>query len=232
MTQSIRPFVLVAFACLPPAAAVAQDTADGQVWIQGVALGRLSEHWRSHIEVQPRWFDDASELGLVIVRSAIGRQATPRLTIWFGYAWVPRTLGEGVRHEQRIWEQLSMVLPEIAGWRPTARIRLEQRWQPDPWDGTSHRLRMMARAQRSLRSNSRWQLATYDELMVTLDETRLGPRQGFDRNRLYGGIVRTVNPWVTLEGGYIWEHTALPVGRRNDHVALGVVTLQWPRLSQ
>lgn len=226
-----RAFVLLV--CAWSAPVFAQDAQDGQLWIQGLALGRVSEHWRSHIEIQPRWFDDASELGLTIVRTAIGRQITPRLTVWLGHAWVPRTQGDGVRHEQRIWEQLSIVLPAVGGWTTTGRLRLEQRWQPDPWDDGSHRLRIMARTQRPFRPGSRWQFATYDEWMVTFDETPRGPLQGFDRNRLYGGIMRTLNSTVTLEGGYVWEHTALPgSGSRNDHVALGVVTLQWPKSSR
>lgn len=207
-----------------------QDTPDGQIWIQGIAVGRLSEDWRSHIEVQPRWVDDGSELGLTIVRTAIGRQVTPRVSLWLGHVWVPRTQGEGVRHEQRIWQQLLAALPAAGGWSPTLRMRLEQRWQPDPWDGVSHRVRAMLRAQRPLRPQSRWQIAVYDEVMVTFDETPRGPLQGFDRNRVYGGIIRALSPTVAVEAGYVWEHAALAgPGSRNDHVAMGVVTLQWPR---
>lgn len=212
-----------------PAPARAQDTGDRQVWLQALAVGRLSENWRSHVEVQPRFFDDASELGLTLVRTAIGRRITPRLTLWAGHAWVPRTLGVGVRHEQRVWEQVSLALPVAAGWTPTARLRLEQRWL-QPWDGTSHRVRTMGRVQRALGSGSAWQVAAYDELMVTLGDTGQGPERGFDRNRLYGGVMRQVGPVVTLEAGYLWEHSRLAEGvSRNDHALVGVVTLQLPR---
>lgn len=217
------------FVCLFPALTAAQDH---QVWTQVTAQGRLSENWRSHIEVQPRWMDDASELGLVIMRTAIGRQITPHLTVWGGYVFEPRTLGPGVRYEQRIWEQLSIAPPTVGGWKPSGRIRLEQRWQDVLWENTSHRLRFQGRMQRPLAAKSPWQFATYDEVMVTLDETRLGPRQGFDRNRVYGGIMRSINSSLTLEAGYIWEHSTLTAtASRNDHILSTVVTVQWPKLT-
>ena len=37
-----------------PALAGAQQNPDRQVWVQALALGQLSENWRSHVEVQPR----------------------------------------------------------------------------------------------------------------------------------------------------------------------------------
>jgi len=208
--------------------AAAQPDPDRQVWIQGLALGQLSENWRSHIEVQPRWFDDSSELGLTIVRTAIGRRLSPRVTVWLGHAWIPRTFGEGVRHEQRIWQQLSLAGPVLGGWTTSGRLRVEQRWL-EPWDGLSHRVRMMARAQRPLAPTSPWGVWAYDELMVTLDDTPQGPQDGFDRNRLSAGISRRVSPLVSFDAGYVWERGVAGAGRRNDHVALGVLYLNWPR---
>jgi hypothetical protein len=221
--------LLLAVCLLCPASAVAQDRQDFQVWAQALAVGQLSENWRSHLEVWPRWFEDGTELALVIVRTAIGRQITPRLTGWAGYAWVPRPLGDGVRHEQRTWQQLSLALPGAAGWTMSSRLRLEQRWQ-DPWDGSSHRFRGLVRGQRPFATGSRWGIAVQDELMITFDDTPGGPIQGFDRNRLYAGLVRSMTPAATIEAGYLWEHSALAgPGARNDHVASAALTLQWPR---
>lgn len=218
--------------CLLPAAVVsarAQSTHDAQLWVQTLALGRVGD-WRTHVEVQPRVFDDVSELGLVILRGAVGRALTPRVSAWLGYAWIPRTFGPGVRHEQRIWQQLLVTPPAVAGWTPSVRVRLEQRWQNEPWDGASHRLRTLVRAQRPIDAARRWQVAGYNELMVTFDETPDGPRQGYDRNRFYSGLMRTVTPALTVEGGYIWEHSPIDgPGSRHDHAAIVVATLQWPR---
>lgn len=208
--------------------AAAQQNPDRQIWVQGLALGQLSEAWRTHIEVQPRWFDDGSELGLTIVRYALGRRLSPRATVFLGHAWVPRTFGDGVRHEQRLWQQLSLAGPVVGGWATSARLRLEQRWL-EPWDDASHRLRTLVRAQRAVAAGSPWGVWAYDELMVTFDDTGRGPSSGFDRNRLAGGLSRRFSPAVSVDAGYLWERAVFGAGRRNDHIAIGVVNLAWPR---
>jgi hypothetical protein len=212
-----------------PATALAQDNPDTQIWVQVLALGQLSDRWRSHVEVQPRLFDDASELGLTIVRTAIGYQVRPRVSLWVGHAWVPRTFGAGTRHEQRVWQQASLTGPRVAGAATTVRIRLEQRWL-DPWADASHRLRMMGRVQRPVRTGSPWGVFAYDEAMVTLDDTALGPARGYDRNRLSGGVSRRVAPVASVDLGYIWEHTSTGGSpHRNDHIAIGVLNLALPQ---
>ena len=213
---------------LSAAAASAQDSPDAQVWVQLLALGRVGEHWRTHVEVQPRFMNDASELGLTIVRTAVGRQVAPRVTAWLGHAWVPRTLGPGTRHEQRVWQQLLVTVPAVGAWTSSARLRVEQRWQ-EPWDGTSHRGRLLLRAQRPVGRGGRWSLFAYDEAMVTLDRTPRGPVRGYDRNRLSAGLVRRFSPVVSTDLGYIWENAAIPGGHRNDHVVIAVLNLAAPR---
>lgn len=213
---------------LPARHAVGQPNPDRQAWVQALAIGQLSERWRSHVEVQPRIFDGASELGLTIVRGALGRVVHPRLTVFAGYAWVPRTYGDGVRHEQRLWQQLSLTGPGLGRWTTSGRVRLEQRWL-DPWADTSHRLRLMARAQRPVGGRG-WGVYAYDELMVTLDDTASGPQDGFDRNRLSAGVSRRVSPVMSFDAGYLWERGVFNGdGRRHDHIAIAVVNVSLPR---
>lgn len=227
MRRILTTLVAVLVVSAGAAPAHAQPNPDRQIWLQALALGQLSEAWRVHLEVQPRFQDDASELGLTIVRYAIGRRVTPRVTAWVGHAWVPRTLGDGVRHEQRIWQQLSITGPTLGRWSTTGRARLEQRWL-DPWADASHRLRLMARAQRPV-GRAGFGVYAYDELMLTLDDTARGPASGFDRNRLSAGVSRRVSPAVSFDAGYLWERAVFGAGRRNDHIAVGVLNLSWPR---
>ncbi len=219
--------LVVVLVTLAAATAAAQDNPDRQVWGQVLALGALGDHWRTHVEVQPRVMNDASELGLTIVRTGLGRRVTPRMTLFLGHAWIPRTLGAGVRHEQRLWQQMSVSAPAVAGWSPSLRLRLEQRWLA-PWPDTAHRARVMVRGQRALASTP-WSLFAYDELMVNLDRTTGGPARGFDRNRVAGGVTRRWSPVVSADLGYLWEHSAIPAGRRNDHVVVVVLNLSVPR---
>lgn len=211
-----------------PGAAAAQDNPDAQMWIQMLAVGDLANNWRTHIEVQPRFMDDASELGLTLIRTALGRSIAPRLSAWIGHAWVPRTLGADTRHEQRIWQQLLAAPPPVSGWTPSIRFRMEQRWLA-PWNGVAHRLRLLTRAQRTLGTARRWGVFAYDEVMVTLDRTPRGPSRGYDRNRLSAGVVRRFSPTASTDVGYIWENTAIVEGRRNEHIFVAVLNLAVPR---
>jgi hypothetical protein len=206
-------------ACLVPTAASAQDTVDGQVWLQVVATVRLSENWRLHLEEQPRWYEDASESYQVITRTALGRRLGSRASLWGGYAWVAKPPGEGVTHEHRIWEQLSATFPDVATFTPSIRLRLEQRFQ-DGWADNSHRLRMMGRAVRPLNEQKSWSLVGWNELFVTFDDTAAGPWQGVDQNRLFGGVLRQFNAKTGLEFGYMWTTSEAPdQARTHAHVA-------------
>lgn len=210
--------------------AFAQDTQDGQLWMQALASGQISPNWRTHLELQPRVFDNSSELGLTIIRVALGRQIAPRLSVWGGYAWVPRSLGPVTVHEQRLWQQVSLTLPPARRWAPSARIRLEQRWLGQ-WGDTVHRLRLMARAQRPIVEGGPWHIAIYDEAMITLDTTTPGPFRGYDRNRLFGGLGRRLSPTFTAEFGYMWENSTLRgPQQRNEHVTSLVLNVAWPRV--
>lgn len=199
--------------------AAAQSVHDAQLWTQVVVTPHLAPDWMVHLEAQPRWSEDMSELNQVILRTALGRQVTDRISVWGGYAWIPRTLGPGTEHEHRIWEQLSATLPDAGKWTPSIRIRLEQRFL-EQWGDSSHRLRMMGRLVRPIDAQRRWLLVGWNELMLTLDDTAPGPWQGVDQNRLFGGLARRFNPKVTLEGGYLWQTLEPPDGVRfNAHVA-------------
>jgi hypothetical protein len=207
--------VILVFCLGLPVAAMAQDTVDSQLWLQVVATLRLSENWRVHLEEQPRWYENWSEPYQIITRGALGRRVTPRVSLWGGYAWVAKPPGEGVQHEQRIWEQLSATFPTVAQWTPSLRLRVEQRFQ-DSWSDVSHRIRVMGRGVRPLDAERRWSLVGWDELMLTTDDTGGGPAQGVDQNRLFVGTLRQFSPAVGLEFGYLWV-TSEPPGSARTH---------------
>lgn len=198
---------------------------DTQLWTQVVATVSLSDAWLTHLEGQSRWADDITEHDQLIVRTAIGRRLPHRVTLWAGHAWTPRTRGPGTLHEQRLWQQLSATLPAAAGWTPSLRVRLEQRFL-DTWADNSHRLRMRGRLVRPIDEKGLWSLALSDELFLTLDDTARGPWQGLDQNRAYGGILRRLSPKATIEGGYLWQTTKPPTSTRTHaHVAVVLVNL-------
>jgi hypothetical protein len=215
----MRRRLALAFVIVLPGLAAAQDTVDAQFWMQTLATIRLSENWRLHLEEWPRFSDDEGGAFQIITRTALGRRVGQRATLWGGYAWVAKPPGPGVTHEHRIWQQLSAVFPDRARWVPSIRVRLEQRFQ-DGWADASHRLRTMGRFVRPVAADRRWSLAAWDELMVTLDGTEGGPSQGYDQNRLFGGLLRQFSPAVGLEFGYMWQTTNPPASpATHAHVA-------------
>jgi hypothetical protein len=198
----------------------AQSAHDTQLWLQLIVTPEIARDWLVHLEAQPRWSEDASELNHVILRGALGRRLNSRVSVWGGYGWIPRTLGPGTRYEHRLWQQLSAVAPPLARWAPSLRVRLEQRFL-DGWADNSHRIRLMGRVVRPLDAAGRWNLAVSNEAMITFDETMGGPYEGFDQNRLFGGVMRRLTPRASLEGGYLWQTIEPPAEPRfHGHVAL------------
>lgn len=217
MTRSIA--LVVGALTLFSSPSSAQDAVDGQLWIQVLATGRLSENWRWHLEEWPRLSEDAGGPFQIITRTALGRRISDRATLWGGYAWVAKPPGPGVAHEHRTWQQLTATFPAIEQWAPLMRLRLEQRFQ-DTWEDSSHRLRLMGRVVRPLDDTRMWSFATWNEFFVTFDETERGPWQGVDQNRLFAGLLRQLNAKAGLEFGYLWTTTRPPASdRRHAHVA-------------
>jgi hypothetical protein len=217
----VRFVLLLALVFTLPTAARAQDPADTQLWALGIATLQPTEDWRVHLELQPRFGDTISGVDTVLSRWAVGRQVTPRVSVWAGHAWAANIRDTGNLHEQRLWQQLSVAFPQAGGWSPSLRMRLEQRWL-DQWDGTSHRVRALGRFVRPLTADGVWSLAIWDEVFITLDDTPNGPQEGFDRNRLFAGVVRRLSPQATLEMGYLMQLVHIPaVGSRPQaHAAL------------
>jgi hypothetical protein len=200
--------------CLP-AASLAQVQSDTQQWTLLLATLRPTADWRLHLELQPRFGDDVSALDQMLTRWAVGRQISPRASVWGGHAWVANIRATGNIHEQRLWQQVSVALPSAGAWTPSLRIRLEQRFV-EQWADSSHRVRALGRLVRPLDGEGRWSLAVWDELFVTLDETQAGPPQGVDRNRLFGGVRRRLAPQASVELGYLWQAARPRVGPRQD----------------
>jgi hypothetical protein len=225
--------LIVGLALLVPQGVRAQTSLpavhDTQLWLQGLALVPVGEHWTLHGEIQPRWNEDLSHFDQGILRGAIGRRVGSRVTLWGGYAYTPRWIGGDRLDEQRTWEQASITLPAAGKWAPSLRLRQEQRFLEE-WGDASHRFRAMARIVRPLGASG-WSLALWDEYMVTLDDTVGGPRQGFDQNRVFAGALRKLTAEVSLEGGYIWQYLPSNAvrGVRHGHTAFVWVTFAPPR---
>jgi hypothetical protein len=218
----------LAIAAAPPAAFAQEAPAvhDLQLWTGTVVTVSHSDKWVTHHEFQSRWSEDISAHDQLLIRNAVGRRLSKRVTIWGGHAWTPRSLASGWTHEQRIWQQLSATLPAAGAWTPSIRIRQEQRFF-DSWGDVSHRLRLLGRAMRPVDAKKLWSIVAYNEIMFTLDDTEGGPAQGIDQNRLFGGVQKKFSPRANLEGGYLWRTSDAPgeAPRHHDHVLSATLNL-------
>jgi hypothetical protein len=217
--------LLAVLLCAPMWAQAQPPPADTQVWLLGLATLTPGD-WRIHLEAQPRFGEDVAGVDQVLSRWAVGRQVTSRVSIWGGHAWAASVRPSGNLHEQRLWQQLSAVLPDAGAWTPSLRLRLEQRFLGQ-WENSSHRFRALGRVVRPLDQQGTWSIAIWDEVFVTLDDTPGGPQQGYDRNRFFAGALRRLSPYATLEAGYLLQTVNYPVvgSRPQAHAAFAWLNL-------
>ena len=148
-----------------------------QLWLQVVATLRLSEKWRLHLEEQPR-LDDADGPTQIIARTALGRrrhrgQRLGRLRVGC------QASGQGCPTSSASGTALRDVshrgaVDALAA--PADRAALS-----GSWSGASHRIRVMGRGVRPFDAGARWSLAVWNELLLTVDETTVGPARAWTR---------------------------------------------------
>lgn len=170
---------------------------------------KLPSSFLAHLEVQPRFsdLDEDGHIDQLILRPAIGYQLTEDLSIWQGYAWVGNF---NQRHtppqspffqESRIYQQV-LYSHKFELFKLASRTRLEERWI-ERVDGTAVRFRTMLRGQYPLPMAPEWALVASDEIFIHLNTVGArGPEAGFDRNRFFVGLNRTVSKNFNMDVGY------------------------------
>jgi hypothetical protein len=225
----IRRATLVALAATTLLLAAGQARADDldddfQVWAPAILqLDIGPKVLRGWFEVQPRFDEDAGQLGVLLTRPALGVYVRPWLTAWAGYAYVERLRPE-YAHEHRAWEQLqaNATVDEESGTKVMARLRVEHRLREGE-DPVAHRVRLLVRAQRALADLKPMSLhgIVWNEVFVGLNTVKWGPASGFDRNRSFIGLGLQMIPEARFEVGYMFE----VAHRRGDADELGAHAL-------
>lgn len=205
------------------APARAQVLSDERLWVNVTAQERAGTEspWRWYLETQGRSRDGVSGLDMVLVRPAVAYDLTGRFSVWAGYGFTPLYPPTGgALNENRTWQQLLWSGP-AGGVTLQLRTRLEQRWM-EGGGAVSWRTRQFARVTRQLTARG-LAITAWDEVMININDTNR-VAQGFDRNRVFGGVAFTVAPHTRFEIGYINEliHPATGPNRRN-HVLGSVV---------
>jgi hypothetical protein len=177
---------------------------DLQSWNMATLSSRLSPGGRvlGYFEVQSRTGNNIRDAAALIIRPAVGYQVTKQLSVWQGYAWTP-SYQPGTRHENRIFQQ-ALLENEFKRFKLTNRTRLEERFIEDA-GGTSVRGRHQVRVSVPLGKSRKWAGVVYDEIFVNFNTVPNGPHGGFEQNRVFGGVNRTLNAHANVELGYLGQ---------------------------
>lgn len=219
---SIRVFTAVAAVMsLFAGQARAQSDGDFQAWSALFVAGPPAENSRLLLwfDGHARFTDDASDLGVSIIRPGLGWRVSDRLDLWAGYARiVSRRDGAPNIEENRIWQQATYPVAELFGGALLGRTRLEQRLRETGAD-TGWRARQFLRWERRFAGSPVSALVS-NELFVNFNNADWGQRSGFDQNRVFAGGAWRPAPRLRFEGGYLNNYIDLagPGGQTNHNV--------------
>ena len=212
-----------AFAAVGALAALALPTAaratdeDTNIWLAQTASADLGGGAVLWLEAQERFTNDASRLGQLLVRPAIGYKLDKTTTVYLGYAYVMTDpVGPAKSHEHRVFQQLSFrILGDGKGVTLTGRTRFEQRFLENQ-DGTGWRLRQQLRLTAPLAGKVR--AVAWSEPFIGLNETAF-QRDGLGLWRNFAGVAIPVGKKFTLEPGYLNQYVVRTGQDRVDHTA-------------
>jgi hypothetical protein len=174
---------------------------DTQFWSSFAINGPVSDDSELLVwfDGHARFSDDASRLGVSIIRPAVGMRYSENTTLWLGYARVTSHPGDDVE-EDRIWQQALYKLPGVFGGSFSGRTRIEQRDRDG--GGTGHRVRQFLRWSKPI-ENSDLSYVVANELFVGVNDTDWGQKSGLDQNRLFLGFNYQIDDNNRVEFGYI-----------------------------
>lgn len=215
MTLRLLASALAVFASTPAAA----QEQDFQAWFMGVAQGRVGGDLIVYAEVQPRITDDASRLGQLLLRPALGVQLGARTSVLGGYAYVrTEPLGGTATDEHRFWQQVAWPVATVGRLTLTARTRLEQR-TIEGADDLGWRFRQQVRATFPVARAEGVAGVVWTEPFYNLNGTAWGQRAGFDQWRTFVGAALPVGGKVSLEPGYMNQTVFRRGEDRSNHIA-------------
>lgn len=209
---------------------------DMEQWSIVTLDARVTPKVRLYGEVQPRFGDAVSQVDRLLLRSAVGVQVTPSMSVWQGYVWTPSyqrlSVDEGQFHdsdvtENRLYQQV-LFENKHQKLKIINRTRLEQRFIEGAGQ-TSWRIRHMLRLVHPLAKSQKWSWVAYEEIFFNFNDTPAGPQSGFDQNRLFVGVNRKLSDHAVFEVGYLHNPVNVfnnPVNRVN-HAIVAALNMQF-----
>ena len=200
---------------LAPTASAAED--DANIWLAQAAtinLGGTAVLW---LEAQERFTNDASRLGQLLLRPAVGVKLDASTTAFIGYAYVMTDPeGPAITDEHRIFQQLSFrILGDGKGVTLTGRTRLEQRFL-EQQPGTAWRLRQQVRLTAPLGGAVTG--VVWTEPFIGFNQTGF-QRDGLGVWRNFAGVAIPLGKGFVIEPGYLNQYVVREGIDRLDHTA-------------
>jgi hypothetical protein len=194
---------------------------DFQQWTQLTAFGPIKDNLLLYVEIQPRLWDNASRLGQLLVRPAVGYRINADTNVLFGYAYI-RTdpLGGIATDENRLWQQMIYSIFKTGGLSLIGRSRLEQRTVVNAND-VGWRFRQQLRAQGPLVSGGKILGVAWNETFYNFNTTDWAAREGFDQIRTFVGVQFPLTESFNIEPGYVNQLIFRPGEDRMNHI-LGI----------
>lgn len=216
-------FILVSAAAISALGTPALARDDAQLWIGGNANIKLSDKFRLQQEVIARFSDNRNGLYEVESNTLLGYSISKKVTLWAGYTHDPNYAGgDFTVMEHRIREQVTFDnVAKIGGGTLSARLRLEQRWR-EGVDGTAWRFRPYVKYSLPFRAGHKTALVLSHESFIDLNSTSFQRVEGEERMRNLIAITTPVAKNVSLEVGYLNQHSFVPNGPDNDDHAASV----------
>ena len=217
--RNIRSVLMAAIAASPFAMLASPASAqeeDFNVWAAQVVNIEAGEGVRIRLEAQERFTDDASRLGQLLLRPAIGYQVNDDLSVYGGYAYVlTQPEGGAESNEHRFFQEVTIRLIDTGSISVSSRNRLEQRtWEETDGTALRYRNQIALRAKISAKNN----LVLYTEPFIGLNTAGF-QRDGVGVWRNFVGISVPLGEKVSLTPGYLNQYSFRPGEDRSQHIA-------------
>jgi len=199
MKASFSILACVWFVAFQAPKGFADTSQDFASWNGFLFQGTFSQETGYYLEIQSRLNQTLANGNRFIVRPAFRYFATPELSLWAGYGWLPAF--SPYRSESRLWQQ-ALYQVKLGLWQLVGRFRLDERWLADS-DGVGFRGRLMLRTLWTLKEDSPLSLCFSNEYFQNLNTVARGFDSGFDQNRFFLGINYLVTNTIQVEPGYM-----------------------------
>lgn len=189
---------------------------DLNIWTAQVATVEADDKLRIRLEAQERFTDDASRLGQLLLRPAIGYQVSDDTSIYGGYAYVlTNPEGPAKSNEHRFFQEVNLRRNLSDTVSISSRNRFEQRtWEETGGTALRYRNQIALRAKVSDKNN----LVVYTEPFIPLNSA------GFQNDdvvvwRNFVGVSVPISEQFSLTPGYLNQHSFRPGEDRSQHIA-------------